>query len=320
MPNLSGASSCSAAMDGCATVARVLGGDPAGSSGHMTSWLLVEQPGPWAPEAAADAFAQLVDGERMTVLRAAGLRPLLVRRPGRHPRTGRARRTVFVGSGRPGNHWLERLELNDPSQLAEVDLEAVAEGRRGHGRPVSGPLLLVCTHGAKDMCCAVLGRPLVTDLVRDYPERVWEVSHVGGDRWAGNLLVVPDGYLHGQLDPAKAALVAKTAMSGQVHPDHLRGRTTATSNWEQAAEIAVRRLNGPSGIDDVLATAVRPDNGELTRVVEVSAGEHRYEVVVRRQVGETSAANRCSGQFTLTTYPVVHLRRLDTCGSGRDQV
>jgi hypothetical protein len=293
-------------------VARRLGGDPAGSSGYMTSWLLIEQPGPWSPEAADVTLAGILDADRLARLREAGLRPLLVRRPGRHPRNGQHRHTVFVGSGHPGNHWLERLELTDLSMLAELDLEAVAMGRAGHGERVAGPLLLVCTHGSKDMCCAVLGRPLAASLAEDHAENVWEVSHVGGDRWAGNLLVVPDGFLHGQLDPAKAALVAKTAMSGQVYPDYLRGRTSAPTGWEQAAEIALRRCTGFAGADEVLATGVHPGDDPHARTVLVAARDHRYELVVRREVAPAADGGRCADRLTLTTYAVVDVRRVDT--------
>jgi hypothetical protein len=312
MPNLGvDALGCAAERNGCAALARRLGGDQAASSGYMASWLLIEQPGSWPAEAVDVTLAGILDADRLAALRAAGLRPLLVRRPGRHPRTEQSRRTVFVASGRPGNHWLERLELPDLSRLAEVDLEAVAAGRAGHGERVDGPMLLVCTHGSKDMCCAVLGRPLATGLAEDYPENVWEVSHVGGDRWAGNLLVVPDGYLHGQLDPAKGGLVAKAAMSGQVYPDYLRGRTSATSGWAQAAEIALRRHTGFAGADDVLATEVGPGDDPNTRIVAVAAREHRYELVVRRAVTPAPAGGRCTDRLVLTTYPVVDVRRVD---------
>src|SRR5262245_29178084 len=102
MASLSGdAFGCSPTRDGCATMARLLGGDPAGSSGHMTSWLLIEQPGPWSPDAADRAFDGIIDPHRMAELRKAGMRPLLIRRPGRHPRSADAPRTVFLASGRP---------------------------------------------------------------------------------------------------------------------------------------------------------------------------------------------------------------------------
>ena len=273
---------------------------PAGTATHMTSWLLIEQPAPWPADALNRALAEAFPAGQPDALTARGLRPLLIRRPGRHTRDERAPRTVFVGSGVPGSRWLERL---DYAGLATLDLDAVASGRPGHGVPVSGPLLLICTHGTKDMCCAVLGRPLATALAATHPDQAWEVSHVGGHRWAGNLLVVPDGFLHGRLEPAEAQLVAKAAVHGEVEPDKLRGRTSAATPWTQCAEIAVRQHTGLRGVDDVLAAGERPLSpaDTDTRVVTVRGGSRHYDVTVRR-TGRQSAQSRCSERVTLSGF------------------
>jgi len=295
MPN------ASSGLPGCAILTRQLGSNPAGTAARMSSWLLVEQPGPWPADALEQTLAPVFPPGRLDGPRAAGLRPLLIRRPGRHRRDGAGPRAVFVGSGVPGNRWLERLDFAD---LAALDLDALAAGVPGHGEPVDGPLFLVCTHGTKDMCCAVLGRPLAGVLGQNHPGRAWEVSHVGGDRWAGNLLVVPDGFLHGQLDPGEAALVAKAALAGQVQPEQLRGRTSASSPWAQYAEIALRKHLGLRGLDAALAVDERPvgqaDDG--VRVVTVRCADHRYEVTVHRNSAGPSGTSRCSGVITPPAY------------------
>ncbi|WP_308258625.1 sucrase ferredoxin [Saccharothrix obliqua] len=283
---------------------RRLGGNPAGTAARMTSWLLVEQPGPWPADALEQTLASVFEPGRLDAARAAGLRPLLIRRPGKHRRDPAAPRVVYVASGVPGNRWLERLEVADLAELATLDLAAVAAGIPGHGERVDGPLFLVCTHGTKDMCCAVLGRPLAGVLGENHPGRAWEVSHVGGDRWAGNLLVVPDGFLHGQLDPGEAALVAKAALVGQVQPEQLRGRTSAPSPWAQYAEIAVRRHLGLRGLDAALAVAERPapSGDKEERVVTVQGLDHLYEVTVHRNPPIQSGESRCSGVIAPPAY------------------
>ncbi|WIV55477.1 sucrase ferredoxin [Amycolatopsis sp. 2-2] len=276
----------------------------------MTSWLLIEQPGAWAPDALETVVAEAFPDHLLDAARQAGLRPLLIRKPGRHARVPGAPRTVFVASGRPGRRWLERLEVTDLAELANLDLEAVAAGRGGHGTPVPGPLFLVCTHGSKDMCCAVYGRPVVTGLTQNHPGLVWEVSHVGGDRWAGNLLTVPDGFLHGGLGAAEAELVAKEALAGNVRLEHLRGRTSADSSWEQFAEIAVRGRTGLRGLDAVEAVASYTD-GDTRRVV-VAAGRQTYEVVLRRVPSVASGESRCSARLVLSGFAVESVRLVST--------
>ena len=279
------------------------------SPGTWCRHLLIEQPGPWPADALRRTLADALPAGRLEPLTAKGLRTLLIRRPGRPSQDGS--RTVFVGAGLPGNRWLEQLDYTD---LATLDLDAVANGRGGHGKPVSGPLFLVCTHGTKDMCCAVLGRPLAAALAETHADRTWEVSHVGGDRWAGNLLVVPDGFMHGRLEPTAAKLVAKAAVHGQVEPDQLRGRTSAATPWTQFAEIAVRQHTGLCGLDAVLATNERPFSPTEAdmRVVTVRGGNRRYEVTVRRTRPEGDAPNRCSGRIAPAGFRTECIRLLTT--------
>jgi hypothetical protein len=302
------------ALPGCAVAARLLGGNPSGTATFMRSWLLIEQPGPWPADALEQVLAEAFPRDRRELLgelsTTHGLRVLLIRKPGRHLREPHdmAHRTVFIGGGDPGNRWLERLEVNDLPELADLDLAAVAEGRRGLGQPVSDPLFLVCTHGTKDMCCAVLGRPLATTLDANHPGLTWEVSHIGGDRWAGNLLVVPDGFMHGQLEPARAAQVAKAALVRQVEPEGLRGRTSERSRWSQHAEIAVRqRFDGMRGLDDVLVVWEMPlldgDHDSQAYLVRVRAGQRLFDVTVRhRTAGRPSGASRCASLVAPAVY------------------
>ncbi|WP_181775513.1 sucrase ferredoxin [Amycolatopsis pittospori] len=303
-----------AALPGCATVARMLGASPAGTAADMRCWLLIEQPGPWPADALENILDEAFPAERRELLenlrRSHGLRPLLIRRPGKHQRDPDRPRVVYVGGGEPGNRWLERLEIRDLAELAELDLQAVADGLGGFGEPVLGPLFLVCTHGTKDMCCAVLGRPLAAALNTNHPGRSWEVSHVGGDRWAGNLLVVPDGFLHGQLNPAEAALVAKSALRGQVEPDQLRGRTSARTAWSQFAEIAIRRQTNLSGLDDVIAVQEEPLLESDARVVTVRGGEDFYSVTVRRRSATPRGESRCSGLIQPAGYVTENITKL----------
>lgn len=302
------------ALPGCATVARMLGASPAGTAADMRSWLLIERPGPWPADALENVLDEAFPAERRELLenlrRSHGLRPLLIRRPGKHQRDTGCPCTVYVGGGEPGNRWLERLQVRDLSELAGLDLEAVANGIGGLGEPVDGPLFLVCTHGTKDMCCAVLGRPLAAALNANHPGRSWEVSHVGGDRWAGNLLVVPDGFLHGQLNPAEAALVAKAALRGQVEPEQLRGRTSARTAWSQFAEIAVRRQTDLSGLDDVVAVQEEPLLESDARVVTVRGGDDFYSVTVSRRSATPRGESRCTGLIQPAGYVTENITKL----------
>jgi hypothetical protein len=287
----------------------MLGGSPAGTAAYMTSWLLIEYPGPWAPDAVEHALAEAFGPQqraRVEQLRAEGMRTLLIRQPGRHLRSPHLEgRRVFFGGNGPNGRWLESIRIDSLAELADLDLDAIASGAGGLGEPFDGPMFLVCTHGTKDMCCALLGRPLAASLGETYPGHAWEVSHVGGDRWAGNLLVVPHGYLHGQLDPAEAGRVAEAACAGEVEPEHLRGRTGAATQWMQYAEIAVRKHTGLRGLDDVLALSETPVDTDLeseAREVRVRAGAEVLAVVISRRTSIGRGPSRCNAMVSPSGY------------------
>ena len=121
-----------------------------------------------------------------------GVRTQLIRRPDRTGRQVR-RPTVLIAGGPVGRRWLERRELDDPRALGELDPAAFADcAAPGFGAPAEAALL-VCTHGRREVCCAKYGRPVAQALAARYGPLVWETTHVGGDRFAANLVVLPSG-------------------------------------------------------------------------------------------------------------------------------
>ena len=290
--------------DGCATVARALGETPEGTATPMRSWLLVEHPEAWSRDVADQVLAGTLPAARRRELaelrRSRALRPLLVRRPGF--RVGPdAPRTVLVGGvfSAGGGRWLERLELDDLRALGDLDLTAIADGRRGLGEPVREPVFGVCTHGSKDLCCATLGRPVARAMAEAAPGRVWETTHVGGDRFAGNVLVLPGGFLYGHVSAASAAPLVAATDADRVLPDLLRGRTSA-SLPAQVAEIAVRRVTGLTGIDEVEPVGEDPGAGRIT----VRAGSRRIGVRLGRHPLGVCGTSRCAGPTTPCGYAV----------------
>jgi hypothetical protein len=297
---------------GCATVARTLGESPEGTATPMRSWLLIEHPEAWSHDVADRILRTALAPARLRELdelrRRHGLRPLLARRPGY--RAGpRLRRTVLVGSLHTGRRWLERLEITDLRELADLDLGAVADGTGGLGEPVTGTVFGVCTHGAKDMCCAKLGRPVARALAAAAPGQVWETTHLGGDRFAGNVLVLPDGFLYGHVTAATAAALAAAAADRRVLPDLLRGRTSVGMR-SQVAEIAVRRATGLHGLDEV-----EPLGEDVaTGLQAVRAGTRRMGVRLGRRPLGVCGTSRCAGSTSPCGYSVDELVELPPTG------
>ncbi|MEP6629313.1 MAG: sucrase ferredoxin, partial [Lapillicoccus sp.] len=157
-----------------------------GTSAPARFWVAVEQNGPWGrTPALQSSFPPAIGAELLGRFGRAGGRLALIRRPGTHadPRTG-PRRCYVAWSG-PGAFVLEG-RLDDPDGLLRLDLEALGRGDRAGTvaslpwLAPSDPILLVCTNGRHDVCCAVRGRPVALAGQETHPGRVWECSHTGG--------------------------------------------------------------------------------------------------------------------------------------------
>lgn len=237
--------------DLCAARARERSDPLAGTALHVRRFLLVEHQGPWPFHALEsegldpDVVARLVSATREV-----GARTILIRRPGRRS-DGSGERAWAVADVEHGRiRWGTWTEADDLLQARAV----LREDSAGPGWGAD-PAVLVCAHGRHDTCCAVRGRPVAAALADRWGDAVWECSHVGGDRFAANVVVVPDGTYYGGLDADTAVDVVGEHLAGRVTTDVLRG-TSALPPVAQAAAVAVHERWGPAGPRDVRSAQV----------------------------------------------------------------
>ena len=124
----------------CSALSAAAGIPLAGTAKRADRWLLLEHRAPWGHDALEDSG---LDERFVRALEESGRSVLLVRRPGRAqgPPVAFAAQTAEEGGA------LVRLELARLVDVLEVDPDR-------DGVPVAGPLVLVCTHARRDVCCA----------------------------------------------------------------------------------------------------------------------------------------------------------------------
>jgi hypothetical protein len=250
-----------------------------GTASRYQFWLMVEQPGPWGHDALVESDFPLEVG---TALRELGvrlrMRVLLIKRRDRPWPSDRRR--CFVAHTGVEEQRLRTFEVQDPAELLGLDLPGHAEGRfEAIGDAPEGPLFLVCTHGKHDPCCARRGAPLYRSLA-ERPD-AWECTHIGGDRFAGNMVCFPHGVYYGRVPPARAVDIAEMYARGVIDLEHYRGRAPY-SPAIQAAEHLLRERHGLKGVDQVTFVAHRSE-GEgvhLIRFAEPRGIEHEVRVQV----------------------------------------
>jgi hypothetical protein len=258
----------------CADAARLRADPGAGSAPQANRWLLLEHPGPWPVDAVAGAG---IDPAVLAAVQAAasraGGRILLVRRPGRINRLA-PRSWIVAGPelGWVAGPWTEDRDLAAAAEALLAD-PAKAGG-------ISEPIMLVCAHGVHDACCAIRGRPVASALAVEWPGQVWECSHVGGDRFAPNVVVLPDGYYYGNLDRSSAVHAVRQHLAGVVEAGPLRGVARFKPPVQAAVVAAYERLGplAPNAITVGAVTQIGPHHG------------HGSETTVNLRVAELGRA------------------------------
>jgi hypothetical protein len=288
---------------GCSDQSTAAGEQLAGSAPQSVAWVALEQNGPWG----AKAFtASHLDPDLGRAVESAaadhGVRPALIRRPGPHPdriQGGDSPRRVLVAHTRPGSTWLLDGMVDSPARLLDLDWDALARGDADAVRRslpgvtrADEPHLLVCTNGRRDVCCAVKGRPVALGAAAAHPDRVWEVTHTSGHRFAPTAVLLPAGTLHGRLDVAAADMLLRAAARGETVLPGSRGRST----WAppaQAAELAVREQEKLVALDELTVTEHMATAADTWRSVVGHVDGRTWTVLTEAHDSPTERAESC---------------------------
>ncbi len=193
----------------------------AGTADHVDVWLMLEYRGVWRPKVATDhdldPSTSIWLEKLQTRFRAQGLIPRLQMIKQRS--SGELRLFTIQGA----TTWV-RSAPDYPSLVTASDQVA------------KGVFYFVCTHGQRDRCCAEFGMPVFRALRERVQDRVWQTSHLGGHRFAANVLVAADATMYGRVTPMEVDMLLAATEQGLLYRPLARGRTGYAPHV-QAAEI-----------------------------------------------------------------------------------
>ena len=252
----------------CSDLCLAAGEPMLGTAPRVDVWLLLEYAPAWRRKALADNdlsasvrewLAAQVEG-----LEALGLttRPQFVRRP----EIDTDRTTLFVA--RFGA--LHRFESVGYDAIRTLDLTREATLAERFAR-VDAPQYFVCTNGQRDLCCARYGLPAYRELRTLVGGRAWQTTHVGGHRFAPNVVVLPQGVLYGRVRPEDVPEFVADVEAGRVAKSHVRGRS-AFPPEAQAAEAL---------LDEPVLELVEVEDAGI--VLRTPTGERRVGVAQDRE-------------------------------------
>ncbi|BBY18746.1 sucrase ferredoxin [Mycolicibacterium litorale] len=255
-----------------------------GTAGAGTSWVLLELSGGWGPSAFLQSPAVIDPDLGRAIVRrveAAGMRIAAIRRHGR--RSAAPRWRWFVARSTLGDEALYAGEVDGPQGYLDLALD----GSDGVVSP--DPVVAVCAHGRHDQCCAVRGRGAIAAITAAYPDIAWECSHLGGDRFAATMLVLPEGLCYGRVDSADPVELVRMYLDGRLDNRFLRGRTSLP-HAVQAAQYFAREKYGDDRIAGLAPLSVeRGDNSHRV----VLSGEHGPVEVILEEGWSEPLLSQC---------------------------
>lgn len=228
----------------CAQYSQAVGEPLAGTGTHKDRNLLLSWPiGQWTR-----TFHQARDmseavSERMRALNESGRRVNLIHR----------------GAQRAGWHRAYLMPEQQAYDIPRAELDAflaAVQAERSldawHSGPVSQRVVLCCTHGVKDRCCAKSGNArykALTEAARQYAGEfeIWQSTHLGGCRLASAALVFPALHKYGRIQPEDVEPLLASERQDRPYLPCYRGAATLTP-VQQVAEVEARRRLAERGV------------------------------------------------------------------------
>ena len=295
----------------CSALSREASEQPFGTASTADAWFLLEYSSAWGARAFQESqLTRAVKTHLTNALKSIPRARLLFIKQERESRNSL---TLFTVRSTETDASIARVKLNSYEQLLNINLAAILAGdQAAGGEPWGRPLFLVCTHGKRDKCCAKFGYALYKSLRVDAGDDVWQSSHVGGDRFAANLICFPHGLFYAHVTADAGRQIISQYSQQTVPLNNYRGRCCYPSPI-QAAEYFLRSESGLSGINDVRFLDYVPITGNhwLVRFLSPQGGQ-TYEVYLKSQLSEFQNPLTCQTreekqvvQYSLSDYRVL---------------
>ncbi len=292
----------------CSVLSEQVAEPLAGTALQAETYLLLEYHGPLGKEALAESDlpfeVKSFFTAQLKILPSARL--LLVRGPNRPFEAGPL---FFLVRTIDSNPVIYRFQLDQVSDVLALNLESIQKGDSSWDPYILNEhLFLVCTHGRRDPCCAKFGLPVYHQLRERLGNSIWQSSHVGGHRFATNLLILPHGLMYGRLGTRSAEEIVSAYQRGEMELDHLRGRT-AYPQPVQAAEVLLRWQTGQVGLKSFCLISHEETAPGLWRIVfQQNEPQKRFNLVVGAERTSQGIFESCQSdkQTPLTHYYLDH--------------
>ena len=225
-------------------------------------------------------------------------RLLLIKKINRSPRKKLSAFVCFSAENPP---HLYRMDFHNYDELLAIDFPGIFSGSTGEKfEPIQDKLYLVCTNGKRDRCCALWGGAVFKTASNYVGGSVWQSSHVGGHRFAANMICLPHGIYYGRVRPESVTGIIDGYRDQLIDLEHLRGRACYPPE-AQAAEYYLLRESPQPRLDAYRLDEIRTISETVRDVQFLSNLDGtRYSIQIRIEPSDREIFESCSKPDVLT--------------------
>lgn len=182
-----------------------------------------------------------------------------------------------------------------PEEIARL-LPLLADGMELDGDDDDRHVILCCTDGKQDPCCARYGNATwraLRDTADPMQFRVLQSTHLGGCRFAASLVHLPPRHRYGRLTPADVSVFLDALARSQVYLPAYRGNPLlpAVAQVAEHAAMTWAQARGLSATMPVFVHTPAPTGIERTCHARIDIADHRLSI--RLTLAEIATNTRC---------------------------
>lgn len=156
----------------------------------------------------------------------------------------------------------------------------------------SESFITVCTNGKKDKCCAKFGLPVYQKLIQKDTTPVWQCSHMGGDRFAANAIVFPNGIYYGRVQPNDIDALLADMEKQKIRLDNFRGYSRL-SFFHQAIDVYLRKKLDRFDYAFRFLVQQESSEGSLFTVEGILEDKRSFKITVLKKIVDYPALLTC---------------------------
>lgn len=260
----------------CADTSRKNGESHLGSASPFHYCLLIEYRGSWGSSAFKES--DIAETVKNHVLKIHELnQPTRLQVIQKDPLVS-GKKYAFFADCRPQYEQLFQFTFEKYEELLAFDFcSFIQHPATIPWQKIELPHFFICTNGQHDACCAKYGATLFNEMHGQY-DHLWQTSHLGGDRFAANMLCLPYGMYYRRINNITLPQIFAAHSQKQMYLANFAGRASYPREI-QVAEYFVRQQTQEFSIDAFKLVTSRGDENEATvTFVDRRGSEHHANI------------------------------------------